>query len=128
MNKVEKFQQVLDKVTANGGRLTYGYDVSLVSKAFALVEMGEGVIVRILSADSSREWTHLVADFKRVGEGIVLVLATPTKPAILYPLGDFASDEVKKEIAEDSRTREEALTDFEEYLEANPTMNDPGSW
>lgn len=126
--KVRRFQQDFDVVTSHGGRLIYHDEVQIISRVYALMRLGDSVLVTALSANTGRVWTHAVSRLAPTTdeEGLVLVLHNGDM-ATLYPLGEV-SESIRMAVLAEVRDRNFCINRVLDMIRTNPSMKEPSVW
>ena len=125
MDSIKQLQKKLDKVFENGALFNYkmsaGSSMTIVaSRAWALREHEDTVLIGVLFATTPRQWLHRVSEVKVSGEALLLTLANG-KSVDLRPLNTkFAHPEILENIKNDDRIKEELQEEVDAFLEANP--------
>jgi hypothetical protein len=125
MDSVNQLQKKLDAVFENGAVFTYrmsmGASTTLIaSKAWALREHGDTVLVGIVFAMVPRHWIHRVSEVRNDGGWLSLLLPNG-KSVTLWPLNtEFVASNILERVKNDNRTKEELLEEVDAFLEANP--------
>lgn len=127
MDSVEQLQNKLNKVFENGAVFTYrmsgsasGSVTLIASKAWALSQQEDTVLVGIIFATVPRQWIHRISEVKPDGDGLLLTLPNG-KTVTLRPLNTkFVHPDILARIQNDNRVKEELDEEVEDHLEANP--------
>lgn len=125
MDSVKQLQKKLDAVLQNGAVFTYkmsaGASATLIaSKAWALRQHEDTVLVGIVFATVPRRWIHRISEIKPEKSGLVLTLANG-KSVNLQPVNtQFVHPSILEKIQNDDRIKEELDEEVDAFLEANP--------
>jgi hypothetical protein len=125
MDSVKQLQKKLDSVFQNGALFTYRMSggasaTQVASRAWALREHNDTVLIGVIFPTISRHWLHRISDVKKDGEGFLLTLANGKSARILPLNTKFADPTLLEKIENEDRIKEELLEEVDSFLEANP--------
>jgi hypothetical protein len=125
MDSVKQLQKKLDSVFQNGAVFTYrmsnnGSVTIVASRAWALREHGDTVLVGVVFATTPRRWIHRISEVKKDGEGFILTLPDGKSVRLQSLNTKFAHPEILETIKTDDRIKEELDEEVDRFLEANP--------
>ena len=124
MDSAEKLQKRLDQVFQNGAlftqELSSGSVTTIASRAWALREHENGVLVAIIFATNLRRWIHLVTEVQ-INGGFLTLRALNTGLVNLHPLNpNFVRPDILEKAKNESRTKEQIEANLDAFLEGNP--------
>ena len=127
MDNIKQLQKKLDKVFQNGALFTYeivpGSVTLIASKAWALRQHEDSILIGIVFASNPRRWLHRITDVKEDGSGLLLT-TSQGRIVGLRPLNtQFVKPEILERIKSDDRIPEEIDEELDAFLEANPHMS-----